>query len=209
MADKKIDGFAQSYSLTSLDHTKALYADWSSNYDEQLSDTGYVTPERCAAALAKFSPHKSAPVLDFGCGTGLSAAALRDAGFTTIDGTDLSAEMIAVAETKQLYRQLWVSEADTSLAFATGTYAAITAVGVFTPGHAPGRVMAQIMDRLAPGGLFVFSFNDHSMADPDLTEALADLIAQPFVALRHDEYGDHLPGIDLKAKIYVLERTDG
>lgn len=206
MTDKKIDGFAQAYNLTSLDHTKALYADWSSSYDEQLRDSGYVTPARCAAALAKFTKDKGAPVLDFGCGTGLSAAALRAAGFTTIDGTDLSADMIAIADQKQLYRKLWVSEAETALAFDTGTYAAITAVGVFTPGHAPGQAMAQVMDRLAPGGLFVFSLNDHGMADPEFTDALTALCAQPFVAVRHDEYGDHLPGIDLKAKIYVLER---
>ena len=70
------------YGLTSVEDTRAFYADWSLSYDAELHRNGYVTPQRCAEALARHMPDKSGPVLDVGCGTGLSGMELRAAGFS-------------------------------------------------------------------------------------------------------------------------------
>jgi len=114
--------FDKAYKLTSMDETKQLYADWSDTYDSQLAETGYATPQRCADALALYCSDKSGPVLDIGCGTGLSGAALLKAGFSTIDGTDPSEDMIAIAGPKKLYRDLSITDLSNQLDFPIGTY---------------------------------------------------------------------------------------
>ena len=208
MTKKTQDPFKQAYSLSSNEDTQKLYSDWSDTYDAQLTDTGYITPKRCAEALALYCPDKTSPILDIGCGTGMSGTALAAEGFTTIDGTDPSADMIAQAKPKHLYRNLWITDLDTPFDFADGTYAGMAAVGVINPGHAPASTIGLAMAKLPLGGLFSFSLNDNALADTEIAEAIKTVCALPWVAVRHDEYGGHLPGIGLNARVYVLERIE-
>ena len=72
-----------------------LYDDWAASYDQTLSDWGYEAPARTAELLAEHM-HGCAPaaaglpVLDCGCGTGLSSSALAAAGLTSLVGVDLA-----------------------------------------------------------------------------------------------------------------------
>ncbi|MEM0923692.1 MAG: methyltransferase domain-containing protein [Pseudomonadota bacterium] len=105
------DGLKQAYGLDGSEEIGRFYTDWAEEYEDELSDNGYVTPERCAKALAKFATDKSQPIMDLACGTGLSALALRDQGFTTIDGFDLSEGMLEKARAKTgLYRDLGLAD---------------------------------------------------------------------------------------------------
>ena len=67
-----------------------------------------------------------------GCGTGLSGAALAEAGFTTIDGSDLSPGMLDKARALGVYRDLWLPDD-----LPDRRYDAVAAVGVIGPGAAP------------------------------------------------------------------------
>ena len=67
--------------------------------DKARGATAYVTLEPCAhhgrtppcaEALVRYCEGGQRPVLDFGCGTGLSGQALRAVGFEVIDGVDWS-----------------------------------------------------------------------------------------------------------------------
>lgn len=69
------------YDLASSGHTKNLYKDWAETYDEEIMANGYASPVRTAEALAKCGAQLDAPILDVGCGTGVSGLLLRDAGF--------------------------------------------------------------------------------------------------------------------------------
>ncbi len=69
---------------------REIYADWSKTYDAEIAENGYATPMRAASALADSVQDKSRPVLDFGCGTGLSGLALKSKGFSIIDGIDVT-----------------------------------------------------------------------------------------------------------------------
>ena len=207
MTKETINPFDKAYQLASMDDTQQLYADWSDTYDDHLAETGYATPKRCAEALARYSPDTSAPILDIGCGTGLSGAELHAAGFTTIDGTDPNEEMLALAGEKGLYRQLDLTDLSNQLDFPAGSYAAMTAVGVINIGHAPGSTIHLVIDKLAIGGLFAFSLNDHALGDAEISEALTAMRALPTISVRHEEYGEHLPGISLNATVFVIERT--
>ena len=192
------------YDLSTPDETRQLYDDWSDSYDVETAGQGYATPVRLAEALARHTPDKSAPVLDFGCGTGLSGAALHAEGFTTIDGADLSADMLKGADEKRVYRKLWQVGADDPI--ATG-YDIITATGVIGIGAAPVEVFDTILGALISGGLFAFSFNDHALAEPQFEGKLRARITDGTVRLLFQEYGQHLPGIGLKSNVYVLEKT--
>ncbi|MCR9127490.1 MAG: class I SAM-dependent methyltransferase [Rhodobacteraceae bacterium] len=187
--------------------TRALYDDWSASYDAEVGENGYATPGRCARALRAVIADPQAPILDFGCGTGLSGLALKLAGFGQIDGVDLSSEMLAKAETKAVYRKLRMIEAEAPLDFAPGTYAAIAAIGVIGAGAAPISTLDMLMNGLAPGGFLVLSFNDHALADPRNVARLNEWVDCGAARLRFSEHGDHLPGIGLKSTVYVLEKT--
>jgi len=186
--------------------TRALYDDWSASYDAEVGEHGYATPGRCAKALADVAKDPRAPVLDFGCGTGLSGLALKLAGFDAIDGVDVSAEMIAQAEGKAVYRRLTQVEAGAPLAHTPGDYAAIAAIGVIGAGAAPISVFDMLLDGLAPGGLLVFSFNDHALEDKANTDAVQAALERGAARQRVSEYGPHLPGLDMNSRVYVLEK---
>lgn len=195
----------KAYGLDGVDKTRDFYDAWSKSYDAEVTDNGYATPGRIAKALAEVVA-ADAPILDYGCGTGLSGQALREAGFTTIDGADLSADMLAHARELGLYRALWQVETDGARQIAPGDYAAIAAIGVIGSGAAPLEVLDRLMESLAPGGICAFSFNDHTLEDPGY-DARVRHWANTGAVLRFEEHGPHLPGIGLSSTVYLLERT--
>ncbi|MFK7754698.1 MAG: class I SAM-dependent methyltransferase [Sedimentitalea sp.] len=202
------EGFlSKAYGPRDAADTRKLYDDWAGSYDGEVGDNGYATPGRCAAALAEHCVDLNAPLLDFGCGTGLSGVALAQAGFRTLDGVDLSADMLAQARDKGIYRSLSQIEANTPLAHKPGDYAAICAIGVIGAGAAPISVFDTLMAGLATGGLFVLSFNDHALADPVNEGTLQSYVTSGRAHLLFKDYGAHLPGIDIKSNVYVLEKT--
>lgn len=196
----------QAYGARDAADTRQLYDDWAASYDAEVAENGYATPGRCAAALRAHMTDQGAPVLDFGCGTGLSGLALKLAGFRIIDGVDLSADMLEQAAGKSLYRNLSQIEPGAVLTHPTGTYAAIAAIGVIGAGAAPISVFDTVMDGLTSGGFFVFSFNDHALQDPENEAKLHDYLDRDRARLLVREHGDHLPGINLKSNVYVIEK---
>lgn len=194
------------YSVSGADETRALYDDWSKSYEDEVARNGYATPGRCAQALADVLDDKEQPILDFGCGTGLSGLALKLHGFTRIDGVDLSADMLDEAKAKNIYATLTQIEADTPLETASG-YTAIAAVGVIGAGAAPLSVLAMLFDVLRTGGFLCFSFNDHTLENPDYDAHVQNWIASGAARQLVRDYGDHLPGLHLKSVVYVLQKT--
>lgn len=200
------DFLSHVYTPRDADGVRKLYDDWSATYEREIGANGYATPRRCAEALATQTRDLSAPILDFGCGTGLGGLALKLAGFESIDGCDLSSDMLAIARDKGLYRHTRLVEADEPLRHKPGTYAAIAAIGVIGLGAAPISVFDTIMDGLAPGGLFVFSFNDHALTDPAFEGKVDNYIGSGRARLLSREHGDHLPAKNIKSTVYILEK---
>ncbi len=187
--------------------TQDFYGAWAKTYEREIKANGYATPDRCADDLAAQVEDPSEPLLDLGCGTGLSGEALRARGFTTVDGTDFSVDMLDHARGKTgVYRDLTLGDLAHPLPATPGQYANMAAVGVFSPGHAPPQTMEMVIHRLPVGGCFVFSLNDHTMEDPSYVAKVDELVATGEVAIASMAYGPHLPGRDLKAMVYVLRR---
>ena len=196
----------RAYEAKTPEGTRALYDEWSASYEDEVAENGYATPRRVAAALAAALPDRDAPVLDIGCGTGLSGLALRAEGFTAIDGADVSREMLARARQKGAYRTLRRIDPEAPLAgVGPGDYAAVVACGVIGAGAAPWSLLDACMEALGPGGLFVLSLNDHALADPESERTVARWVPGR-AAVTFREHGEHLPGIGLGSTVLVLRR---
>lgn len=187
--------------------TRELYDAWSKSYDAEVSRNGYITPGRCADALASYVEDLTDPILDFGCGTGLSGLALKLAGFETVDGVDLSAEMLEKARRKHIYRTLVQNDAEAQLQHKPGEYRSIAAIGVIGAGAAPVSLLHKLINGLGKGGKMVFSFNDHALEDPAYESGLNEWLDCGAAVLLFKEYGPHLPGINLKSNVYVIEKN--
>lgn len=196
----------KAYDLEGSEATKDFYNQWAKTYDQDVADNGYVTPKRCAKALKKFSKSTSELILDIGCGSGVSGQALVNTGFLRIDGCDFSSEMLAIAKSKSIYRNLMNTNLEDPFPFEQGEYAHIAAMGVLNPGHAPAETLDQILDLLEPAGLFVFSLNDHALEDKSYEARINEHVDCGTALLLFREYGDHLPKIGLKSNVYVLEK---
>lgn len=189
----------RAYDVSTTEETRALYDGWAESYDAEVAENGYATPARCAEALARHAPLVE-PVLDIGCGTGLSGIALRARGFGAVDGADPSPEMLARAEATGAYRSLRVSDPDDP--FEPGAYRIVTAVGVIGAGAAPVTVFDAAWEALPQGGLLCLSLNDHALAVPEFPGRIEARRSH----VLFEEYGPHLPGIDLRSRVYVLRK---
>lgn len=195
------------YSARNPQETRDLYDAWAETYDAEIKENGYATPSRCAAALAQFCDNLDSPILDFGCGTGLSGMALRLAGFTAIDGVDLSNDMLKHAAEKGVYRQLRQIGTKEQPIRPEDGYQAIAAIGVIGAGAAPLDTFDLLMTGLPTGGKLVLSFNDHVLSDPAYEGRISDWTDTSAAQLLLRDYGDHLPGIGVKSMIYVIQKA--
>ncbi|WP_340108495.1 class I SAM-dependent methyltransferase [Pikeienuella sp. HZG-20] len=187
--------------------TPAFFDAWAKTYDEEVAESGYAAPRRCARALAAAMTERDRPVLDLGCGTGLSGVALRAEGFSIIDGWDPSSEMLARAEARNVYRVLRQIEADRPLTAAPGSYIAVVAVGVFSPGMAPPEAMDQVFQILASGGYFCFSLNDHAISHSAYEGRVKEITDAGGAQVISHDYGDHLRNENFNSTVYVLKKT--
>lgn len=195
------------YDLDSAEKTRAYYDKWADAYDDAMDENGYATPNRCAEALAEYVGDLTAPILDIGCGSGISGKALKAAGFAVIDGCDFSAQMLEFAQEKKVYRDLLNTNLENPFPFEPGAYGALAAVGVLNPGHAPATTLDDVLALLQPDGHFVFSLNDHALEDRSYEARLNEHLDAGTARLLFKDYGTHLPKIDLKSTVYVLQKT--
>ncbi len=129
----------------------AVYREWASHYDDDVvGSLGFIGGDRIADLLAEHVTDRTASMIDLGCGTGAAGARLRTHGFETIDGLDISPEMLTVAQGKQIYRELFVVDLLARIPIADGSYAAAVSAGTFTSGHVGPEAIAEIVRILRP-----------------------------------------------------------
>jgi ubiquinone/menaquinone biosynthesis C-methylase UbiE len=98
-------------------------------------------------------------VLDIGAGTGLLAEALKPSDIGPVDATDISQEMLDVAETKDLYRHLFTGDVTQTMPVDDGSYTGIVSSGTFTHGHVGPEALDEILRMVKTGGLVTLSIN--------------------------------------------------
>ena len=145
----------------------AFYENWAENYDPDVGALGddYQATTTMVSFFANLDldglglSGTDITILDAGCGTGLVGVALASAGYTIIDGVDLSPGMVEKAKRRGVYRELvggfdlgdppeqrWRQAADV-----------VFVCGVFTVGHASPDLVGSCADLVRPGGLLVIT----------------------------------------------------
>ncbi len=205
MTNKQI-GLGSAYKLTNPEEARDFYQGWAEGYDAEIASNEYITPQRCAEALIRHAAAPWAPMMDLGCGTGVSGLALKAAGFECIDGYDFSQAMLDKAAGKGIYRALALADLSKPLEIAEGVYQNAAAIGCITPEYMPPTVLDEILARLPVSGALAFSVNDRSAADGTITGRIMTLTDCGAADLVFKEYGEHLPGIGLNATVYVLKK---
>lgn len=149
MPDYDLDN---AYTIEGPDSAKELYGKWAATYDNSFGDGwGYIAPREIAAVFKELSDGNE-PILDIGAGTGLVAAQL---GGLTVDGIDITKEMLDVAGEKGLYRNRIVGDLLKPLDIADGAYAGMISSGTFTHGHVGPECFPELIRVCRPGALFV------------------------------------------------------
>ena len=198
----------RAYRLKNQQDTLSMYGEWAASYDQTMKDHDYRSPRRIVEALLRHCADKSVAIFDVGCGTGLSGMALAKAGFTQIDGSDVSPEMIEIArQLPGVYLQLTCVTSDDPFPFPDGAYHVITAMGVIADQHAPPRSIGQLLNKLQTGGLLIFSLNNHTLENPDYLQACHDAVKDGLAIILEDHDGPHMVKLGMTSKIMVLQKS--
>ncbi len=173
MTEEKPDLDA-AYALKTPDDSVRLYRDWAQDYDSNFAKgRNYQLHNHVARAFAQAGG--AGPVLDVGGGTGLVAEALAEHGVTPVDGLDISAEMLKIAEDKGVYRATFTDDLTRALSMPDGSYAGVVSAGTFTHGHVGPEAFDELLRVSRGGAVVALSVNAGVYTDRGFDAKLAGL----------------------------------
>jgi len=162
------------YQIKGPEDARRVYGEWAENYDQSFGAAwGYIAPREIAAIL-KGEVSASAEILDIGAGTGLVAEHLRG---RTVDAIDITPEMIEVARSKGLYRQLMLGDLTKVLDIPDASYDAVVSCGTFTHGHVGPECFPELLRITKPGAVFACGTIGPVLDGAGFGSALARLVA--------------------------------
>jgi predicted TPR repeat methyltransferase len=149
-----------------LDYIKTLFDGFAPSFDGTLAELDYQVPQLMASAVKdssfKTAVFKKRRILDLGCGTGLCAEALREF-FPRAEyvGVDISERMLAMAEAKNIYQELYASDIESFFAdnATLPPYDLIVSGDVFTYMGTLKPVLKAIAQALKFNGFLCFSIS--------------------------------------------------
>ncbi|GLQ80335.1 SAM-dependent methyltransferase [Mesorhizobium huakuii] len=136
------------------------YAAWAATYDSETASLGYLLPFLITAWVARYVPAGEGPLLDAGCGTGLSGPSLKALGYGDIAGLDLSDDMLKIAGSRNAYGELRKAMLGGPLPWPDGHFRAFFSTGVFTISHAPAAGLHELVRITGKGGHAIFTVRD-------------------------------------------------
>ncbi|MEQ8657016.1 MAG: class I SAM-dependent methyltransferase [Hyphomicrobiales bacterium] len=185
-----------------------LYNRLPGSYNGLVGALGYRAPQLVADALAEHLCLPNPKVLDAGCGTGLTAKAVQ-ARFpsVTLDGFDLSDNMLREASKTGLYQSLRPADATKALPFETGGYDAAVSSGLYTLGHVGPEALRPVLTTIKPGGLFALNIYDGAWEKLRFEKAIDQLVADGLITVRAHEKATHFGRIGQTCRVIVLDKT--
>jgi predicted TPR repeat methyltransferase len=174
-------------SIQSTAGAREHYRKWAQTYDRDVFDHAGVTgTDTIADLLAQHVDDRTASVIDLGCGTGAAGRRLQSHGFTTIDGVDLSPEMLAIAATTGAYRNLAEIDLNVDFQLLDARYDASICAGTFIDGHVGAEAIQRVATFLRPGATvaWVIAESLWPRFEVAVTEAAFDVIHQAIEPVR-------------------------
>ena len=148
------------YQLHTPDDNRTYYDAFAETYDKDFVEAmGYSYPATVAAVYLREAGADDVPVADIGCGTGIVAETLRLPA-QSIDGIDISPEMLRLAAVKGLYRSLIAADLTQSLESLGHGYGGVVSAGTFTHGHLGPEPLRNLLNIARSGALFVIGINE-------------------------------------------------
>ncbi|MGN6535395.1 MAG: class I SAM-dependent DNA methyltransferase [Mesorhizobium sp.] len=148
------------YSARDPREVSAAYAAWAATYDRETAELGYLLPFLIPAWVVRYVEPGDGPLLDAGCGTGLSGPQLKALGYDDLAGLDLSEEMLGIAAGRDSYAELKQATLGERLPWRDGHFRAFFSTGVFTMGHAPASGLRDLVRITKKGGHAIFTVRD-------------------------------------------------
>ena len=151
------------------DGSPEAYKEWATRYEDdsmQLGYSGHTSVVKkwqeyhCRENRNGFVSKISHKVFDAGCGTGFvghELASLTPSFHSTIElyGGDLSPDMLAIAEKKNLYKELKVVNLKERLLYPEECFTSILCAGVFVQGHCGAESLKNIIRVLKRNCFFI------------------------------------------------------
>ena len=175
MSERDPEAWKVVYDAKSPDEVAAAYAGWANHYDREIMELGYTLPFIVTSWLARYVRRGDGPVLDAGCGTGLSGPFVRALGYDQLEGLDLSEEMLRHAAGRDAYTTLKQAEIGKTLPWPDGHFAAFFSTGVFTEGHAPASGLDELVRITRKGGHAIVTIRDVLLERLGFREKFAEL----------------------------------
>lgn len=166
-------GLNDAYSLKTPEDNKQLYAKWATTYESDFVATqGYQHPKIIAELFHNQIPEVK-KVIDIGTGTGLVGKYLHELRpNVTIDGIDISPEMLAEAAKKSVYRNLYERDLTNTVSGTDAPYDALITIGTFTHGHLGIEVIDNLFPLVSIEGYFVIAINEKFFHEHNCLEFL-------------------------------------
>jgi SAM-dependent methyltransferase len=207
MANNPEDILKRVSTLENGDSSRDIYDDWSAIYDNHLhQDFGYISPQIAARALAETVARRDIAIIDYGCGTGLVAEALRREDFTAIDGIDISQGMLARARDKRVYRHLACGDLTAAIALADSSYDAGTCIGSMGAGHVSAAQLPEMLRPLRPGAPLVIIMNGAYYQSGGFAAAFHELESAGAWQIRRLEEFNYMTELDRPGWLLVAEK---
>ncbi|MCY3877840.1 MAG: methyltransferase domain-containing protein [Rhodobacteraceae bacterium] len=147
------------YALGSPAEHREYYDDWAPTYDKDFAGAvGYIYPKLVADCFLGHAGDTDQPVADLGCGTGLVGPLIAADGFT-VDGLDISGEMLGQAAAKGAYRELITADLTERSSLAAARYGGLISCGTFTLGHLGPQELGNALRLARPQALCVTGIN--------------------------------------------------
>ncbi len=177
-SDKANAALEAVHAARSPDELARAYADWAATYDGETASLGYLLPFLIAAWVARYVPAGEGPLLDAGCGTGLSGPQLAALGYRDLAGLDLSPDMLAIAAGRGAYADLRQGTLGETLPWPDRHFRAFFSTGVFTMGHAPASGLSELVRITRRGGHAIFTVRDQVFDGGGFAAVLSELEAE-------------------------------
>lgn len=163
---------------------------WAAGRYEAVAQQIAVIAREVVAAADRVRPIRDTALVDLACGTGSAALAAAESG-ARVTGVDLTAELIAIAQTRPGADAVqWVVTDAAHTGLPDGGFDTVVSnMGIIFV--EPTSLIAEVVRLLAPGGVFAFStWVRDEAGSPFFTPIVETLGQPPASAYSPDQWGD-------------------